>query len=125
MDVAGRSHFSSVPGPIGSLGGHEGRFSRDSRPVFYARSPCEQFWHGQGCPCFDAAHPAFSLPTTASPTLQGALKDGFGEAVVACYMLEPCKLLTVARRPGHFSNCNFATGFAAFKKEKGEKKRHF
>ena len=26
----------------------------------------------------------FSLPTTASPTLQGALKDGLGEAVVAC-----------------------------------------
>ena len=26
----------------------------------------------------------FFLPTTASPTLQGALKDGLGEAVVAC-----------------------------------------
>ena len=25
------------------------------------------------------------------PTLQGALNDGFGEAVVACYMPEPCK----------------------------------
>ena len=31
------------------------------------------------------------LPTTASPTLQGALKDGFGESVVACDMPEPCK----------------------------------
>ena len=39
----------------------------------------------------DVVHPAFSLPTTASPTLQGALKDGFGEAVVACYMPETCK----------------------------------
>ena len=35
--------------------------------------------------------PAFPLPTTASPTSQGALKDGFGEAVVACDMPEPCK----------------------------------
>ena len=32
----------------------------------------------------------FPLPTTASPTLQGALKDGFGEAVVACDMSELC-----------------------------------
>ena len=33
----------------------------------------------------------FPLPTTASPILQGPLKDGFGEAVVACDMPEPCK----------------------------------
>ena len=31
----------------------------------------------------------------ASPTLQGALKDGFGEAVMACGMLEPCKFLSL------------------------------
>ena len=36
-------------------------------------------------------HPCHPLPTTASPTLQGALKDGFREAVVACDMPEPCK----------------------------------
>ena len=42
-------------------------------------------------PLFDVVHPAFSLPTTASPTVQGAPKDGFGEAVVACDMPEPCK----------------------------------
>ena len=47
--------------------------------------------HGQGCPLFDVVHPAFPLLTTASPTLQGALKDGFGEVVVACDMSEPCK----------------------------------
>ena len=40
---------------------------------------------------FDVVHPAFPLLTTASPTLQGVLKDGFGEAVVACDMPEPCK----------------------------------
>ena len=39
----------------------------------------------------DFVHPAFSLPTTALPTLQGATKDVFGETVVACDMLEPCK----------------------------------
>ena len=27
----------------------------------------------------------------ASPTLQGAMKNGFGEAVLACDMPEPCK----------------------------------
>ena len=39
---------------------------------------------GQGHPLFDVVHPAFSLPTTASPVLQGDLRDVFGEAVVAC-----------------------------------------
>ena len=43
---------------------------------------CEQFWHGQGCPLLEVVHPAFPLPTRMSPTLQGALKDGFGEAEV-------------------------------------------
>ena len=52
----------------------------------------EQFWQGQGCPLFNVVHPAFPLPTTASPTLQGALNDGFGEAVVTCDMPKPSKL---------------------------------
>ena len=39
----------------------------------------------------DAVHPAFPLPTTVSPTLQGALKDGFGEAVVASDESEQCE----------------------------------
>ena len=46
---------------------------------------------GQRCALLDVVHPAFPLPTTASPILQGALKDGFGEAVVVCNMPEPCK----------------------------------
>ena len=50
-----------------------------------------QFWHGQECSLFDVIRPACPLPTTALPNFQGALKDGFGEAVVACYMCEPCK----------------------------------
>ena len=59
---------------------------------FSAGGTCKQFWYGQGCRHFDVFHAAFPLPTTASPTLQGALKDGFVEAVVACDMPEPSKL---------------------------------
>ena len=40
---------------------------------------------------FDVVHPAFPPPITASPTLQGALRGGFGEVVVVCDMPEPCK----------------------------------
>ena len=75
--------ISLAPWPIGSFWEREGRFSRDPLPVFFAGGPCGQIWHGQGCPLLDVVHPAFPLPTTASPTLQGALKEGFGEAVVA------------------------------------------
>ena len=80
--------FISVHRPIGLSGEHEGRFNRDSLPVFSAGGPCEQFWHRLGCPLFDVVHPAFPLPTTVWSTLQGALKDGFVEAVVACDMPE-------------------------------------
>ena len=45
--------------------------------------------HWQGCPFIDLALPAFPLPITASPALQGALKDGSGEAVVVSDMPEP------------------------------------
>ena len=58
---------------------------------FSAGGPCEQFWHGQEFSLFDVVHPAFPLPTTALPTLHGALKEGFEEAVVALNMPEPCK----------------------------------
>ena len=77
------------------MGGHDGRFSRDSLPVFLfffsAGCLCEQFWHGHRYPFFDADHPAFPLQTTASPTFQNALNDSFHQAVVACDVPEPCK----------------------------------
>ena len=57
----------------------------------FSEGHCEQLWHRQGCPLYDVVHPAFPLPTTALSTFQDALKDGFGEAVVACDMPEPCK----------------------------------
>ena len=37
-----------------------------------------------------------------SPTLQGALKDVFGEVVVACDMPEPCKFLSLDSRQKRF-----------------------
>ena len=55
---------------------------------FSAGGTCEQFWHGKGCPLLDVVHPAFPPLTMTSPTLLGALKDGFGETVVACDMPE-------------------------------------
>ena len=66
-------------------------FSRDPVPVFSTEGHRELFWHGQGCPLFDVVHSAFSLPTAASPILQGTLKDVLREAVVACAMAEPCE----------------------------------
>ena len=42
----------------------------------------EQFHHEQKCPVFDVVCPAFPLPTTAPPTLQGALMDAFGKDVM-------------------------------------------
>ena len=79
-------HCSSGQPPLrlGHSGRHEGRSNRDSLAVSSARGHCEQFCRRQECPLFDVVHPAFSLLTTASPTLQGALKDRFGEAVVGC-----------------------------------------
>ena len=58
---------------------------------FSAGAPFEQLWHGQGCPFFDVVHPAFPLPTAASPIQQGALNDGRGEAVVEGEIPEPCR----------------------------------
>ena len=73
--------------------GHDGRFRRDPLLVFFsAGGRGEQFWHGQGCPLFDIVHPAFPLPTIASPTLQGTLKDDSREVAVTCDMLERCEL---------------------------------
>ena len=70
---------SAQRGGGGWGGGHEGQFSRNSLPVSSVGSHCEQFWHMQGSPVFDIFHPTIPLPTTASPTLQGDLKDGFGD----------------------------------------------
>ena len=93
--------MTSLPSVVGTLnyltdwvaGGHEDDSAeilfQDWNWNFSSGGPCEQLWHGQEYPLFDVVPPAFLLPTTASPILQGALKDGFGEALVACDMPEP------------------------------------
>ena len=50
---------------------------------FSAGDHQHQSGHGQRHPFFDMVHPTFFQPTMAFPTLQGVLKDGSGEAVVA------------------------------------------
>ena len=91
-----KCQFSSVQplDRLGRWGGQEGRFHRDP-PVSSAGAPCEQVWHGQGSPFIDVVHPAFPLLTPASPTLQGALKDSRGEAVLVWGMPAPCKFLSL------------------------------
>ena len=83
------SQFSPLTNRV--IGGHEGQFSTDPVSAFSAGGPCEQFWRRQGCPLSYVVHPVFPLPITVSPTLQGALKNKFGEAVMACNMSETCK----------------------------------
>ena len=39
----------------------------------------------------EVVHSTGPLPATELPTIQGALKDGFGEAVAVCNMPKPCK----------------------------------
>ena len=55
---------------------------------------------GQRCALLDVVHPAFPLPTKASPTFHGALKDDSGKAVVACDMPEPCQFPSLGRKEG-------------------------
>ena len=65
--------------------GHRGDMTDDSAEIllhsFLQEALVGSFLHGQGCPLLDVVHPAFPVPATATATLQGVLKDGFGEAV--------------------------------------------
>ena len=63
---------------------------RSSSSLFCGR-PSGAVRHGQGHPLFDVVRPAFPLLTTTSPALQGSLKDGFEQAVVACSIPYPCE----------------------------------
>ena len=65
---------------------------------FSAEGHCEHLLHGQGCLLFDFVRPAFPLPTTASPSLQGP-EGRFGEAVVACDLPKPCTYPSSERKP--------------------------
>ena len=59
------------------------------------RRPIWSSLQGLGRLLFDVVHPAFPYADHASPTPQDALKDGFGEAFMACDMPEPCKFLSL------------------------------
>ena len=68
------------------VGGHERRFSRNYLPVFSAGgSIAVLVWAGmstiQHFLCRQRCRPPSYVPW----------KDGFGEAIVACHMPEPCK----------------------------------
>ena len=63
----------------------------DSAEILFQSFLQEALVSSSGTGRDDVVHPAFPLPTTVSPTLQGDLKDGFGEAVVACDISEPSK----------------------------------
>ena len=57
--------------------------SRDPLPVFSAGGHCGQNWHGYECPP--------SISSANHGVVQGAVKGGFGKAVVARDMPEPCE----------------------------------
>ena len=73
------------------VGRTRGRISRAPLQAFFAEGHCEQFWHWQECLLFDVFRLAFLLPTSASPALQGAVKNGFGKAVMVRGVPEPCQ----------------------------------
>ena len=92
---------------------------------FSKRGPCQQFWRGQGRPLFDVVQPAFSLPTMASPTLQGFLKDGVGEvawrATQSCIVKKKNSLAPIITVPEVHNNnniqvCRFASFLLPLKK---------
>ena len=49
----------------------------DSAEILFQSFLQEQFLHGQGRSFYDVVQLAFPLSTTASPTLQRAMKDAF------------------------------------------------
>ena len=89
------SGISLVSWLIGSSGG---QFSRDLFLVFCARGPCEQIWHGQGCPLFDVVHSALPLPAMMSPTSKVPWRRVWERMWrVTCLNNASFHLLTIAR----------------------------
>ena len=77
----------------------------------------KQLWDGYGRPFFDIVQVAFSLLTTTSTILQGALKDGLGDAVVARNMPEPCEFQDKTRQDNLIDLINEAFRLLALPKE--------
>ena len=70
------------------IGGTWQRMQQRSSSSLFCRKRLWAVLASTLCPLFDV-HPAFALPTTASPTLQSALNNSFWEAVVARDMPKP------------------------------------
>ena len=94
-------NFSSVPRltVLSGMGGGwwvggwtRGTIQQRSSSLFYRRPLWADIGHGWGCLLFAVIHLPFPLPSTLSPTLQGALKDGFGADVVVRVMPASCEL---------------------------------
>ena len=56
----------------------------------------------------DVVHPAFTLLTVVLPILQGALKNGIGEAVVKRDMPEPCEFPSLDSHAANAQNTSVA-----------------
>ena len=89
------SQFSPITDWV--VGGTWGTIQRRSSSSLFCRGPLRAVL---ACPHFDVVHPEFPVPTMAPPTLQGALKGGFGKDVVVYDMPEPCKLSFLGLLPG-------------------------
>ena len=76
-----------------------GTIQWDTLSVISAGGHHEHFWHRQGHSLCDIICPAFSLPTMTSPTLLGALENGFGKAVMIHDMPEPCEFSSLWQLP--------------------------
>ena len=79
----------------------------DSVEILFQSFLQEQFWHEQEFPLWRCPS-SMSSADRGSPTLQGALKDGYGEAVVACDMPEPVYIYSPKYEvPVYISNTGF------------------
>ena len=110
MSLDGHIQFSSVHSRIGSSweagGGGRGRGNKrdDSAETFFKLFLKEAIESSSGMDKDVVSSSSISSADRGVAALQGALKDGFGEVVVACDMPETCKfpsLETVARRDSY------------------------
>ena len=59
-----------------------------------AGTHCDFFWLGQGCTLFDVVHPAFPLPSTASPLFPSCPEGWFWRGYRGVQHAEQCKFLS-------------------------------
>ena len=105
--------LSSVPGLIGSLG-----ISDDLAEILSQSFLWETIKNnsGMGRDVYSLTLfiqvPTFPLLTTALPTLQDVLQDGFWEAIIACDMHKPCMFLAFGFCQNRFLRAHKEADFA-------------